>query len=261
MNDAAYDEHAAYYDAFVASPMYADVVLPTVQLLLPLVTGLRIADVACGQGVVARELAGAGASVVGIDASQRLLAIATAFERTKPLGITYVRDDAQTMATQPDASFDGAVCCMALMDMPDVGAAIASMARVLKPEAWLALLMTHPCFEPPQAIWEERPDSACIRVIDRYLTEGHWYGDPQGLRGRVGAYHRTLASYLNSLASAGFVLEEVIERRANGPRLGEVPGNAEIPSVLAMRLRKARTAHCLSPCTTSPEREREEYSR
>ena len=71
--------------------------------------GMKICDLACGQGRITRRLARAGANVVGVDISERLLEIARREEESEPSGITYVRDDAHHLTGLPDQSFDGVV--------------------------------------------------------------------------------------------------------------------------------------------------------
>jgi hypothetical protein len=56
---------------------------------------------------------------LGVDLSAKLLEIARA---EGPPGIAYVCDDAQTLAAVNDAAFDGVVCNLSLMDIPDLRA-------------------------------------------------------------------------------------------------------------------------------------------
>ena len=44
----------------------------------------------------------------------------------------------------PDGPFDGVVCLWTLMDIPDAEATLASVARVLRPEGWFVMCVTHP---------------------------------------------------------------------------------------------------------------------
>jgi hypothetical protein len=67
----------------------------------------------------------------------------------------------------------------------------------------------HPCFETPFTVPEntieidEQGNFVAVRVM-QYIEEGYWNSGGDGMRGRVGAYHRTLSTYLNTLlASAG----------------------------------------------------------
>ena len=129
MEDAAgYDEIAEWYDEQLRSgSLIHDLVVPTLLGLVGDISGQQICDLACGQGVVARQLAERGAVVRGIDLSTRLLAIAGREEAVLPRGIAYRHGDAQELADVGDASFDGVVCNMALMDIPDLAATVRTL--------------------------------------------------------------------------------------------------------------------------------------
>ena len=79
-----------------------------------------------------------------------------------------------------------------------------------------------------------------LRTVAGYFTEGYWRSDArQGPPGRVGSYHRTLATYFNALAGRGMTLERVVEPEAT-PRLARArPVWAEVPAVLVTRWRNA----------------------
>src|SRR5947209_2090172 len=136
MADAVYDQFADFYDDFVSSEFYVEFLLPLVWQLIPPVDDLLVCDIACGQGIMARGLAERGARVVGVDISQRLLELAEEYERAQPLGIEYIRDDAQTLEKVP-TPFDGAVCNMGLIDIPDAAAVLQATRRILSPGGWL----------------------------------------------------------------------------------------------------------------------------
>jgi ubiquinone/menaquinone biosynthesis C-methylase UbiE len=92
--------------------------------------GQRICDLACGEGRVARYLAGRGADVLGIDS---LLSIAASRSSNDERVSAYLRDDAQRLDSVRDALFDGVVCHMALMDIPDLHSTLATVFRILQP--------------------------------------------------------------------------------------------------------------------------------
>jgi ubiquinone/menaquinone biosynthesis C-methylase UbiE len=113
--------------------------------------GERVLEVACGSGLVTRELAGAvgpGGRVVASDLSEGMLerarrAVADAVPRTPPSQagpaknpetdpVTFVRLNAEALDL-PDDEFDAAVCALGLMYVPDPGAALREMTRVLRP--------------------------------------------------------------------------------------------------------------------------------
>src|SRR5437899_7753089 len=134
---AAYDEIAEWYDESVrAGGSLGDLVARCVLELIGDVAGQQICDLACGQGLVARYLARRGARVTGIDLSALLLEAALRYEETEPQGILYQRGDAHALTEVPDARFEGVVCHLALMDIPDLGSTLRTVRRILRPSGW-----------------------------------------------------------------------------------------------------------------------------
>lgn len=243
----AYDEIAEWYDRQVRT---SDGLLPfhmvAIDALLELVGdvyGREVADLACGQGIVTRELARRGARVIGVDLSQRLLDIAQREEADAPLGVTYRHDDAHMLATLPDASCDAVTCNLALMDIPDLPATVAAVRRVLRREGAFTFSITHPCITPPGSRWTMAEEGGPGRHVRSYFDEGYAaLPDSPGVRGRIGTHHRTLATYLNTLYDAGFVLERIAEPQATGAAAARQPGAVEAPMFLVARFSLAPTA-------------------
>ena len=242
MTEAAYDTIATWYDTVVRKgdvAMTMDIILRPLLALMGDVLEQRMCDLACGQGMVARELARRGARVVGVDLSMKLLEIARQVERDEPLGVTYIQDDAQTLAPLEADSFDGIVCNMALMDIPDLEALCRSVVRVLCPGGWFVCSITHPCFQTPDSDWMKAPDGVQSRTVPAYFTEGFWRSNnPNGVRGQVGAYHHTLGTYFTTLARAGLVLEQVIEPQPTTDTEAAIPGYHIVPAFMVMRWSK-----------------------
>jgi ubiquinone/menaquinone biosynthesis C-methylase UbiE len=240
---AAYDQIAEWYDEYITTgsqgDLFADLVIPSLLQLAGDVEGQRLLDLACGQGVVARELARRGAIVIGLDISAQLLEIANRHEQTEPLGITYIQDDAQELNSVAGAIFEGVVCNMALMDIPDVQATFQNVRRVLVPGGWFVLCVTHPCFQTPGSRWVGSSEGKVFRHVRDYFVEGFWRSDnPAGVRARVGAYHRTFSSYVNTLVDCGFAIERIVEPQASGQLAADVPGYQDVPAILLIRSRK-----------------------
>jgi ubiquinone/menaquinone biosynthesis C-methylase UbiE len=220
---ARYDDVAGEYDEWVGAGSALDD--PTFTELTGDVAGQEVCVVACGQGREARFLATRGAVVTGVDLSEKLLEKARQHEETEPLGISYRHGDAQTLEGLVDDSFDGIVCYMALMDIPDLDQTLQSMARVLRPGGWFVVSITHPCFKTP-ATGElvDHVDQSIRRTVGKYFVEGYWDGPGQHRNALpVGAYHRTLSTYVNTLADAGFVIGRLREPPHDTPIWREVP--------------------------------------
>ncbi len=231
-----YDEIAEWYATLARADSWVHRVL--IENLPPLVgdvDGQRVLDVACGEGVFSRLLATYGAHVVGIDLSPRLIALASTANIPGAKRLTYHVDDAQTLATLAADSFDGAICMMALMDIPDLEATCSAVHRVVKTGGWFVVAITHPCFEAPHATWEDDvPIPEAGRVIHSYLDEGFWRSHfSGGVRGKVGAWHRTIGTYLNTMIATGWMLERLVE-----PAGGVERQNPGIPRLVVMRFRE-----------------------
>jgi 2-polyprenyl-3-methyl-5-hydroxy-6-metoxy-1,4-benzoquinol methylase len=235
MTQAQYDEIAEWYDEQVRTtlvPFHA-LAIGTLLDLAGDVRGLTVCDLACGQGILSRELAKRGANVAGVDISERLLTLARQHEVTATAAITYRHDDAQSLTTLPDASFDLVACNLALMDIPDLPAVCAAVRRVLRPGGAFVFSITHPCTLPPASKGTTEADGGPGRHIRGYFQEGFAVPpDAPGVRGRVGTYHRTLATYLNTLTAAGLQLHRLAEPRATGDAAERQPWAAEVPTFL-----------------------------
>jgi 2-polyprenyl-3-methyl-5-hydroxy-6-metoxy-1,4-benzoquinol methylase len=250
MTTSAYDDIAEWYDWWVGThSMREDPFFPAAEALMGEVAGQRICDLACGQGRAARYLADLGARVVGIDLSAKLLDIARRYEETEPRGIEYLHGDARRLDSEALGLFDGVVCFMALMDIPDLEPTLHSVARILRPGGWFVFAILHPCFHTAQSGELETPEGA-VRTIGRYFEEGYWRSDTRmGPPGKVGAYHRTLSTYVNALTDAGLYLERLNEPRSrwaatavDSPSLSgkSRPVWAEVPAILVARCRKPK---------------------
>ena len=240
MTAAAYDAIADWYDESVRNgALIHELVFPTLHALAGAVAGQRVCDLACGQGVVARQLARRGAAVVGVDLSTKLLDFARRYEEVEPLGIAYLHDDAQPLAAVGDAAFDGVACNMALMDIPDLAATCRVVRRVLRPGGWFAFTITHPCAEMARRRTHLVREGSGVREVRGYFVEGPWRSaSPEGVRGKVDAHHRTLSTYLNTAVDAGLALERLAEPPATGLMAERVPRYAEVPAILGARCRR-----------------------
>lgn len=99
--------------------------------------GERALDVACGTGNAALELARAGASAVGVDQAERLLAIAAERAAAEGLDAEFLIGDATALPV-PDASFDAAVSLFGVI-FADVRAAADELLRVTRPGGRIVL--------------------------------------------------------------------------------------------------------------------------
>jgi SAM-dependent methyltransferase len=231
---ARYDEIATFYDGVVGNEL-GDPAAQSLLDLLPDLAGLRVLDLACGQGRLSRELARRGARVVGLDISAALLEIARSAENAEPLGITFAEADATSSAALAGESFDGVVCHFGLSDIDDLAAATATVSRLLRAGGWFTFSILHPCFPG----WGEDAPSSWPPGSG-YFAEGWWLAGNSGFRGKVGASHRTVSTYLNQLVEHGLLVERVAEPQPAGEWVSARPSGDLVPVFLVMRCRRVR---------------------
>lgn len=208
---AAYDEVADAYSRAL-DPDGAGLVDPVLTELVGDVAGRDVLSLACGQGQDARLLARLGARVTGVDVSMEMLQFARRYEADSPLGVTYVHGDAQDLAAFADLTFDGVVCHMALMDIPELAPTIAAVARVLRARGWFVFSIVHPCY------------GGHVAPVSDYLLD-HRYRKrvpPDWLPAH--AYHRPLSTYVNELGQAGLCIERIVEAHHPAADSSGVPG-------------------------------------
>ena len=151
--------------------------------LVPL-NGARIVEAGCGAAHLARALVQrfAGADVLGLEVDERQLAANLAAPAVP--GLLFAHAGAQAMPLA-DASVDGALMLKSLhhvpMDLMD--AALAEMARVVKPGGWL--YVSEPVYGGSfNEIVRLFNDEGVVRAaaqaaVDRALASGRWTAGPE----------------------------------------------------------------------------------
>lgn len=238
MAEATYDEIASWYDDIVRTDkLINNLVVSSFLELIGDVSGQQACDLACGQGRIARELAQRGAEVVGIDLSANLIEIAKCEESSNH--IEYTIDNAETLKTIADECFDLVVCNLALMDIADLNKTIQTVWCVLRNDGAFVFSITHPCFEPPHAQWVTTSDGKISREISNYVDEGFWRSTySEGVRGKVGAHHRMLSTYINTLVHTGFKIIQIVEPIATTEIAEQDPRFQTIPVFMLIRCQK-----------------------
>lgn len=99
----------------------------------------RALDVACGPGTFARAIAPRVRAITGVDLTLAMLSLAEETFSNVSLTCNFVCADA-TRLPFLSQSFDLVTCGYAFHHMPDPGAALAEMARVVRPGGRVALL-------------------------------------------------------------------------------------------------------------------------
>jgi ubiquinone/menaquinone biosynthesis C-methylase UbiE len=127
----------------------------------------KVLDACCGSGasaLPAAELVGPQGSVLGVDLSERLLALARAKASSMQLRNVEFRLGDMLDLRLPRASFDAVVCVFGVFFVPDIAAAVRALWEMVRPGGKLAITTWGPRFLEPgsTAFWdsirEVRPD-------------------------------------------------------------------------------------------------------
>lgn len=269
-----WDHVAPWYDELIedrGSDHHERVILPGTLRLLGVAPGQRVLDVACGQGILARRLASTGVKVVGVDASERLIASARRLETPSGEGgLEFLVGDARDLPALGLGEFDAAACVMALMNIDPVEPVLAGITRLVRPGGRFVAVMLHPAFRAPGQTswgWDQATDLSRsaprgrergsrsgtetphqFRRVDGYLSPAQRevvMNPGEVARGGTPivthTFHRPLQSYVRGFAQAGLLIDAVEEwpslrTSQPGPRAAEENrARREIPMFVAIR--------------------------
>lgn len=192
---------------------------PALQEMVGEIAGARVLELGCGSGAHSLWLAERGASVVGLDLSPVMAALA----RKKAIETGAALDMGVADIGKPlpfgDAEFDLVFTSTALHYVENVSGVMREAARVMKPEAMLIASMLHPmstaCFPAIGSEGDGIPDLCEARYFGEPLRaiRNPWldYGEVSGEGRRILSYHHTASDYFNAIKSAGLVVTDLRE--------------------------------------------------
>jgi 2-polyprenyl-3-methyl-5-hydroxy-6-metoxy-1,4-benzoquinol methylase len=224
---------------------------------------LHILDLACGQGVVARRLAGAGATVLGVDAAAPLIEAARRRNETDHLPLRYevadatrlLKEDHTLVPPLEPGAFDAITLVLAIQNITPLSPVWHACHAALKPGGSLIVIMMHPAFRIPRAadwLWEPTVEGGTqARIVRQYLSSTRIeiqthpglaaHGKSESTTPH---FHRPLQAYINTLGNAGLLIDHMEEWPSHktsqaGPRKAALDkSRKEIPMFLALRARK-----------------------
>ncbi len=179
--------------------------------MLPVdMAGMQAIELGCGTGYVSAWMARRGASVVGIDVSERQLATARRLAERNAVELTLVHGNAETVP-YPDASFDFAISEYGAAIWCDPYVWIPEAHRLLRPGGALTFLGNHPltrvCTPPSGANCDERlhaPYFGMHKQDWRYVEI-----DPGGID-----FNLTISDWLRLFRQTGFEVVDYHELQA-----------------------------------------------
>jgi SAM-dependent methyltransferase len=195
--------------------------------------GALTLDIGCGEGRVARELAGRGHRVVAIDGSPTMAALAATHDEPQ---VVLVADAAALPL--PTSCADQAVAFMSLQDIDDVDGAVREAARVLRPGGLLSVAILHPLSTAGDFV-DESFDSPFV-IAHSYSGSRRFvdWVERDGLAMEFHSTHRPLDAYTRALHDAGFAIELLRESVPDDAYIRDHPRlqrQARIPWYLHMR--------------------------
>src|SRR5215467_10445160 len=251
----AWNTNAEFWDERMAegNDFFNILVWPAVEKLLQPSAGERLLDIACGNGVTSRRLAAVGAKVTAFDFSEAIIELARRREPQSNIDYRVVdATDREALIQLGVASFNGALCNMALMDMANIDPLMQALGSLLRSDGRFVFSTLHPCFNNPAIVQmvelEDRAGNIVTTYsvkVSRYLTSYTQVGlamHEQPVPHRY--FHRPLSALLAPAFEAGLVVDAVEERAFPPGYIGgttALPWNghfSEIPAVLVGRLRK-----------------------
>src|SRR5690606_8028911 len=135
-------------------------------------------------------------------------------------------------------SVDGVVLVLVLEHIRDEEHVLAEAARVTRPGGVLALVINHPIWTAPGSTPIQDTTGEILWRPGEYFSTG-WSDEPAG-EGTIRFHHRTISRLLNSAASAGWMLEEMVEEGVTDAQIERTPGlrgQEHIPRLLGVRWR------------------------
>lgn len=96
-------------------------------------SGKNIIDIGCGGGILAESMAKKGATVTGIDLSEKALKVADLHGLESGISVRYEKISAEEMAEREAECYDVVTCMEMLEHVPDPASIIRACAKLVKP--------------------------------------------------------------------------------------------------------------------------------
>lgn len=177
--------------------------------LLPAAQAQQVLDLGCGYGWHAKYLADDGASeVIAVDISSKM--IATAKQLNNHPVIDYRRAAIEELKFA-DNRFDLIISSLTLHYIADYEQLISNVYNWLRDGGKFIFSCEHPIFTATEnQDWEYDQNGQISHfAVDNYSYQG--VRNTEFLGTMMVKYHRTIATYCNTLIEAGFKLDAIIE--------------------------------------------------
>ena len=213
---------------------------PTMQAVMPDVSGKVILDIGCGAGYFAAKCVRDGAKrVIGIDISANM--INEARSKYSDEGLQFIQAAFEDVELEP-ASVDIIVSSLAFHYMADFRALMEKISSVLRDDGELVFSCEHPIVTANKGGEDWVLDEAGeIRhfAVDRYQEQGMrtqtWIVEG------VVMYHRSLSTIVNTMVECGLMVDQLVEPTPTEEAIALLPSLVKEfrrPSFLIVKARK-----------------------
>ena len=209
--------------------------------LLPQLKG-SVVDLACGQGVLGRQLPKT-ATYAGYDIAPDFIRLAKEQDTLKNHAY-YVQD--VTKPIKSSETFDHATVLLAAQNIENLSGLVKNGKKLLKEGGAFHLVLNHPCFRiPRQTAWgEEKERKIRYRRVDRYLSPLSIPIQAHPSQGKDSpttlSFHKSLQDFMKPFFEAGFTLANLEEwtspkKSEGGKAKMEDRAREEIPLFLYLK--------------------------
>lgn len=185
--------------------------VPAMLSLIGDAEGKRVLDAGCGSGYYSILLAKRGATVTGIDISEKMIELAKKNAVKASVKCQFFVCDMQDLTMFNSSTFDLVASSIVVGYLDDLSKAFSEVFRVLKPRGIFTFSENHPILK---GWWEKDHKGRRLHWnIDNYFERSiktyKWGTQNQVIE--TSSRHRTVQDYFDALISAGFLVERLVE--------------------------------------------------
>jgi len=216
MENSSWQKVSKWYNKTVGDEghyYHQHIIMPNLKRILKLKENESLLDLACGQGVLERNL-DKNIQYIGIDLANNLIREAID-KKTNPSHRFLLADVSKDLPTNK-TDFDAGAIVLALQNIKKPFGVIRNFAKHLKKGGQLVIVLNHPIFRIPRhSSWgDDLNNKIQYRRIDDYMTplEIPIVAHPGKRESEsTWSYHHPLSAYSEMLFNNGFCIEKIEE--------------------------------------------------
>lgn len=245
----SWDKVGKWYDSSVGDEghyYHRTLILPNSLKLLKLTADSSLLDLACGQGVLGRQIS-PNISYVGLDIAPSL--VQSAKQQNRNPKHQFMIADATKQLRLDKSDFTHAAIILALQNIEEPLKVFNNVCKHLQPGGKFLIILNHPCFRiPRQSSWKvDAENKIQFRRIDSYMSSMkipiHTHPSKEEKSATTWSFHHPLGTYTQWLSEAGFSIDLIQEWCSNKVSEGKAAkmenrSRLEIPLFMAILAEK-----------------------